>query len=145
MITPCEIIPETLSMLFPCMSMNQYTRIQTPFLYPDGEVIAIFYKDNGDTATLTDLGETLDWLKMQTVTQRKSPRQRQLIADICLNHNIELYGGMLTTHVRRSEDLASAIMRLSQGILRVSDLWFAFRHKSRRSYCQQAKECEIYQ
>lgn len=86
MITPCEIIPETLSMLFPCMSMNQYTRIQTPFLYPDGEVIAIFYKDNGDTATLTDLGETLDWLKMQTVTQRKSPRQRQLIADICLNH-----------------------------------------------------------
>jgi hypothetical protein len=80
--------------------VNQYTRIQTPFLYPDGDVIDIFYRDDGDAAMLTDLGETLGWLKMQTVTQRKSPKQRQLIADLCLNHNIELYRGMLTTRVR---------------------------------------------
>ena len=140
MITPCELITEQIGLLFSCSPMNQYIRIQTPFLYPDGDVIDIFYRAEGDTVTLTDLGETLRWLRMQTVTQRKSPRQRQLIADICLNHNIELYRGMLTTRVRRSEDLAGAVMRLSQGILRVSDLWFTFRNKVGESIVDEVED-----
>jgi hypothetical protein len=140
MITPCEALTEQIGLLFSCSSANQYIRIQTPFLYPDGDIIDIFYKDDGDTATLTDLGETLRWLRMQTITQRKSPRQRQLIADICLNHNIELYRGMLTIRVRRSDDLASAVMRLSQAILRVSDLWFTFRNKVGESITDEVED-----
>ena len=140
MITPCEALTEQIGLLFSCSSVNQYIRIQTPFLYPDGDIIDIFYKDDGDTATLTDLGETLRWLRMQTITQRKSPRQRQLIADICLNHNIELYRGMLTIRVRRSDDLASAVMRLSQAILRVSDLWFTFRNKVGESITDEVED-----
>jgi hypothetical protein len=140
MITPCKLITEQIGLLFSCSPVNQYTRIQTPFLYPDGDIIDIFYREEGDAAVLTDLGETLRWLKMQTVTQRKSPRQRRLIADICLTHNIELYRGMLTTRVRRSEDLTSAVMRLSQGILRVSDLWFTFRHKAGESIVDEVED-----
>ena len=101
------------------VSNNQYTRIRTPFLYPDGDIIDIFYQDQGDIATLTDLGETMRWLSMQTVTQQKSPKQRQLIADICLTHNVEIHRGMLMVRVRRSENLAAAVMRLSQCMLRV--------------------------
>lgn len=140
MITPCELITEQMGLLFICSPVNQYIRIQTPFLYPDGDIIDIFYKEEGDAATLTDLGETLRWLRMQTVTQRKSSRQRQLIADICLNHNIELYRGMLTARVRRSEDLAGVVTRLSQGILRVSDLWFTFRNKVGESIVDEVED-----
>jgi len=140
MATPCELITEQMGLLFTCSPVNQYIRIQTPFLYPDGDIIDIFYKQEGDAATLTDLGETLRWLKMQTVSQIKTTRQRQLIADICLNHNIELYRGMLTVRVRRSEDLAGAVTRLSQGILRVSDLWFTFRNKAGESIIDEVED-----
>jgi hypothetical protein len=140
MVTPCEAITEQIGLLFSCTPVNQYTRIQTPFLYPDGDVIDIFYKEDGETAILTDLGETLRWLRMPSIAQRRSPRQRQLIADICLNHSIELYRDMLTTRVRRPEDLASCIMRLSQGILRVSDLWFTFRSKAGESIADEVED-----
>ncbi len=140
MITPCEALTAQIGLLFSCSPLDHYTRIQTPFLYPDGDIIDIFYREDGDIATLTDLGETLGWLRMQTITQRRSPRQHQMIADICLTHNIELYRGMLTTRVRRSEDLASAIMRLSQSILRVSDLWFTFRNKVGESITDEVED-----
>ncbi len=129
MATLCELITEQTGLLFTCVPTNQYIRIQTPFLYPDGDIIDVFYQDQGDIATLTDLGETMRWLRMQTATQRESPKQRQLIADICLTHNVEIYRGMLMVRVRRSEDPAAAVMRLSQCMLRVSDLWFTFRNK----------------
>jgi hypothetical protein len=140
MVTPCDAITEQIGLLFSCSPVNQYTRIQTPFLYPDGDIIDIFYTEKEDVAILTDLGETLRWLRMPTVAQRRSRRQRQLIADICLNHNIELYRGMLTTRVRRPEDLASGIMRLSQGILRVSDLWFTLRNKAGESIADEVED-----
>jgi hypothetical protein len=140
MVTPCELITEQMGLIFTCVSVNQYIRIQTPFLYPDGDVIDIFYKEEGDAGTLTDLGETMRWLRMQTVSQRKSLRQRQLVADICLNHNIVLYRGMLTVPVGRSEDLAGAVMKLAQGILRVSDLWFTFRNKAGESIVDEVED-----
>jgi hypothetical protein len=140
MTTPCELVTQQLGLLFTCSPINEYIRIQTPFLYPDGDIIDIFYKDEGETATLTDLGETLRWLKMQTATLRRTPKQRQLIADICLNHNIELYRGMLVARMRQAEDLASVLMRLSQGILRVSDLWFTFRNRAGESIVDEVED-----
>lgn len=127
MTTPCESITEQMGLLFICSPLNQHIRIQTPFLYPDGDIIDIFYKEEGDVVTLTDFGETMRWLRMQTVSLRKSSKQRQLIADICLNHNVELYRGMLMLRVRSTENLANSVMRLSQCMMRVSDIWFTFR------------------
>jgi cell division septal protein FtsQ len=127
MATPCELITQQLGSLFTCSPINESIRIQTPFLYPDGDIIDLFYKDEDKTAILTDLGETLRWLKMQTATLRRTPKQRQLITDICLNHDIEIYRGMLMARVRQAEDLAPVLMRLSQGTLKVSDLWFTWQ------------------
>lgn len=140
MATPCELITEQMGLLYTCSPVDQYVRIQTPFLYPDGDIIDIFFQGEGDTGTLTDLGETLRWLRMQTVTQRQSSKQQQLIADICLTHSVELYRGMLTVRVKRSEDFADAITRLSQCILRVSDLWFTFRNKMGESIVDDVEE-----
>ena len=69
------------------------------------------------------------WLRMQTPSMQKSPRQKQLVQDACLNHGVEFYKGMLTVRVRDGEE-AQAITRLSQAALRVSDLWFTFRFRT---------------
>src|ERR1051325_4107345 len=111
MTTPCEQIAQQIGELFTCTVVNDYVRIRTPYLYPDGDLIDIFFSEKNGQLALTDLGETLRWLKMQTVAQRKSVRQKQLIEDVCLNHGIELFRGMLTTRIEKPDDLASGLIR----------------------------------
>lgn len=138
--SPCEQIAKKIGELFTCSSVNQYIRIETPFLYPDGDVIDIFYKEEGEDFILTDLGETLAWLQMQSVSQRKSSKQEQLIKDICLTHGIELRRGMLMVRLKQSDDLAEAIIRLSQATLRVSDIWFTFRGRAGESAIDEVED-----
>lgn len=140
MATTCDLITEQMGLLYTCSPVGQYIRIQTPFLYPDGDIIDVFFQGEGNIGTLTDLGETLRWLRMQTVSQKQSRKQQQLIADVCLTHNIELYQGMLMARVRRPQDFADAIARLCQCILRMSDLWFTFRNKIGESIADDVED-----
>lgn len=140
MATPCELITEQMGLLYSCEQVGQFVRIQTPFLFPDGDIVDLFFQGEGNTGTLTDMGETLQWLRMQTVTRRQASKQQQLIADICLTHNVELYHGMLTVRVRQAEDFAAAMSRLAQCVLRVSDLWFTFRNSMGESIVDDVED-----
>lgn len=111
------------------------TRIRTPFLYPDGDVIDLFVDEKEET--VTDLGETLRWLKMQSLSSKRSPKQQKLLEDVCLNHGLELYKGMLTARVKPGADFASVIMRVAQGALRVADLWFTMRTRAVESVSEE--------
>ena len=139
--TPCDHIAENIGELFDCSPLGGYTRIRTPYLYPDGDVIDLFLSQiDGGSSTLTDLGETLGWLRTQTVSERKTDRQRHLIEDVCLTHGVELYRGMLMLRVKNLDDMAEAISRLSQAALRVSDLWFTFRNQAAASINDEVEE-----
>jgi len=139
--TPCDHIAENMGELFECAPLNGYTRIRTPYLYPDGDVIDLFFSEVGGVPpTLTDLGETLGWLRTQTVSERKTDRQRRLIEDVCLTHGVELYKGMLMVRVRDLGGIAEAVSRLSQAALRVSDLWFTFRNQAAASINDEVEE-----
>ena len=139
-IIPCKQIEEKIGKLFTCSEMNGYVRIRTPYLYPDGDVIDLFLSEKNGSFTLTDLGETLGWLKTQTVAPKKSPKQRQLIADVCLNHGVELFRGMLTVRLETPDEVADALTRLSQAALRVADLWFTFRTRAVESITDEVAE-----
>lgn len=121
--TPCQVIADTIGMLYTCSEVNGFVRIRTPYLYPDGDVIDLFLKP--DTQTLTDLGETLRWLEMQTVSQSLSKKQELCLQDIQITYGIEEYRGMLIVRVRNN--LAEAITRLAQGSIALSNLWFLSR------------------
>jgi hypothetical protein len=127
----CETLKRSVGELFACEDVNGQVRIRTPYLYPDGDYIDLFVKLVGNSLSVSDLGETTRWLRMQTVSPRRSPKQRQMIEDICVTHGVEFYRGMLTLRASAdNSDLASAVMRLGQAALRVSDLWFTFRTRS---------------
>ena len=140
MSTLCETIKPEIGALFTCSPVNEYMRIRTPFLYPDGDVIDLYVKETPAGKTLTDLGESLRWLRNQSLSQRRSTKQRQLIEDICLNHGIEFYKGMLMLRVRTEDDWGKAVMRLAQASLRVSDLWFTFRTRSVESLADEVAD-----
>ncbi|MBZ0171341.1 MAG: DUF1828 domain-containing protein [Phycisphaerales bacterium] len=140
MATPCERIEAGLGELFVCSSHGDFVRLRTPFLYPDGDVIDLFWRDDGDTATLTDLGETLRWLRMQTVARRRTTKQNQLVADVCLNHGVELYQGRLQVRVNPGASPAEEVLRLAQASMRVADLWFTFRTRAVESVTDEVAD-----
>lgn len=122
--TPCIRIAETLGDLFSCTEVNGFTRIRTPYLYPDGDVIDLFYKVSQGQPVLTDLGETLRWLISQITNEFLSKKQEQAIQDILLTHDVEQYRGAFVVRVSARESLASALMRLAQASIAISNLWF---------------------
>jgi hypothetical protein len=136
----CAELTQSVGSLFTCDERDGHVRIRTPFLYPDGDVIDIYAQNGGSVLTLSDFGETLRWLRMQTAAQRRSTKQQQLIQDVLLNHGVELYRGMLTVRVTEPTSLSGAVMRLSQAALRVADLWFTFRTRAVESITDEVAD-----
>lgn len=130
MISPCEVIASTMGDLFECEPVNQYVRIRTPFLYPDGDSVEIYLAEEDSNLTLTDLGETLRWLWMQQAAERRTKRQDKLIQDVAVSSGVELYRGMLCIRLRDPKEMAQAVAILSQAALRVADVWFTFRSRA---------------
>lgn len=137
---PCETLAESLGGLFQCSRHERFIRIRTPYLYPDGDIVDLFCRFDDGGGIVTDLGETIRWLRMQTTASRRSPRQQALIEDICLTHGIEFFKGMLRVGYTNELELAGAVFRLSQAVLRVSDLWFTFRTRAMESVADEVSE-----
>lgn len=127
--TPCDAIAGQLGALFSCVQHEKYIKVRTPFLYPDGDVVDLFLDIKGSQIVVTDLGESLRWLRNQTLTMKRSARQKQLIEDIKLTNDVELYKGMLIARTD-SAGLADAVMRVGQSAVRVGDIWFTLRTRT---------------
>ena len=143
----CKEIQRQIGEQFTCTELGDYLRIRTPYLYPDGDNIDLFCKSKGDTITVTDLGETTGWLRMQSLSLRRSPKQNRLIADVLTTHGVELYRGMLLARCRPDEQLAAVVSRVAQASLRVSDLWFTLRIRAVESITDEVAdyltECDL--
>jgi len=138
---PCAALSAELGELFKCSPHGSYQRIRTPYLYPDGDNIDIFCKEQGrDLITVTDLAESVRWLRMQSLSPRRSTKQRQLITDTCLTHGVEFHRGMLLARWHSGQSLAAVVTRVAQAALRVSDLWFTFRTRSVESVTDEVED-----
>jgi hypothetical protein len=136
----CDTIRQTIGELYTCSRVNDYMRVRTPFLYPDGDVIDVYLIEAGGVVTLTDMGETTRWLRMQSLSDRRSPKQQKLVQDVCLTNGLEFYKGMLNLRVPAGEPIGKAVTRLAQGALRVADLWFTMRTRSVESVTDEVEE-----
>ncbi len=138
--SPCQQITETLGDLFTCKEVNGFTQIRTPFLYPDGDVIDLFYKVSEGRPIVTDLGETRRWLLSQTTSEFLSKKQEQAVQDILLTHDVQEYRGALVVRVGAEDSLASATMRLAQAAIAVGNLWFLVRTRLVSSFEEEVAE-----
>lgn len=126
MITVCDDINKYIGRQFICSNFNRFIKVQTPYLYPDGDIVDIFVKSNDSGLILTDLGETIAWLSSQSISHSLSERKNQLIEDLIFMYQVERYKGMLIKRCNNSENLSSAIVDLCQAIIRVSDIYLTF-------------------
>lgn len=136
----CDRIRAELGDLFTCERQDRFVRIRTPLLYPDGDYIDLFLQEEKDLVTLTDLGETTGWLRLQTPSPKRSPKQNRLIQDVCQTHGVEFFKGTLTLRVQPGQSLADAVLRLGQAAVRVSDLWFTYRTRAVESITDEVAD-----
>ena len=125
-----ESIQKEIGALFTCTEHGDYTRIRTPYLYPDGDYIDLFYWCNDDTMIVTDLAETMGWLWMQSGASRRSRKQMRLVEDACVTHGVKIDRGMILARPRAGETLGALVTRVAQAALRISDLSFTFRNRA---------------
>ena len=137
----CSSIGDSLPALFTCApAPREGIRVRTPLMYPDGGIVDVFVIEVGRGYSITDFGETLGWLRTQSVSRRRSPKQNRMIADVCQTLGIELECGQLVLRVETVDLLGEAVLRLAQAAVRVSDLWFTLRTRTAETVADEFSE-----
>ncbi len=122
-----DALQSTLPELFDCAQpSNNDVRIRTPLLYPDGGLIEVFVYEQAGQLAVTDYGEALGWLSLQSTSKIRSPKRTNLINDICMTLGIRIENGQLQLTCNHIAELGEAVHRLAQAIVRVSDIYFTF-------------------
>ncbi|HHH46920.1 MAG TPA: DUF1828 domain-containing protein [Thiotrichales bacterium] len=126
----CEQLRRAGPPLFECSpAPRESIRVRTPFMYPDGGLIDVFLTERDGRFEVTDFGEALGWLRMQSPRGQLSPKQKRLVEDVCLTLGVELFRGQLVRRVE-SADVSTAVLQVAQTALRVADLWFTMRTRT---------------
>ena len=130
----CVSLGKSLPALFECTpAPREGVRVRTPLMYPDGGVVDVFVVEQSGHCYVTDFGETLGWLRMQSTSAGRSPKQTRLVEDTCQTLGVKLHRGQLVLRTNGADGLGEAVLRLAQAAVRVSDLWFTFRTRTVRS------------
>ena len=137
----CVSIGQSLPPLFVCSPAPQEgVRVRTPLLYPDGGVVDVFVLERGGSYTITDYGDALGWLGMQSVSRQRSRKQQLLLQDVCQTLRIESLQGQLVLRQVRQDALGESVLRVAQAVVRVSDLWFTLRSQALQTTADEVDE-----
>ena len=119
----CLAIGESLPPLFECTpAPREGVRVRTPLMYPDGGMVDVFVLERDGRYDITDFGEALGWMRMQSVSTRRSPKQNRMVEETCQTLGVELRRGQLMLRSGAADGLGEAVMRLAQAAVRVSGL-----------------------
>ncbi len=137
----CASIGQSLPPLFVCSPAPQEgVRVRTPMLFPDGGVVDVFVLERDNSYIVTDYGDAIGWLGMQSVSRQRSPRQQALVQDVCQTLRIELIQDQLVLRQVMKDGLGESVLRVAQAAVRVSDLWFTFRSQSLQRTADEVDE-----
>ena len=137
----CSSLGQSLPPLFVCSPGSQEgVRVRTPLLYPDGGVVDVFVLEYGNRYKVTDFGDALGWLALQSVSQHRSPKQQALVLDVCQTLRIEMIQDQLVLQEVTKDALGESVLRVAQAAVRVSDLWFTLRSQSFQTTADEVDE-----
>ena len=114
-------IQDSLSDIFGCSEApSGAVRVRTPLTYPDGTLVDLFLIARDDGAVVvTDYGETMGWLRMQSV-KGLTRGQRRKIARVCQGLNVALAQGRITIIAQDGRALGGAVARVGQAAVLIA-------------------------
>ena len=127
----CASVGRSLPALFECTpAQREGVRVRTPLMYPDGGIVDVFVVERDGRYHVSDYGEALGWLRMQSVSARRLPKQHRMVEDTCQTLGVELHRGQLTFRSGGTDVVGEAVLRVAQAVVRVADLWFTLRTRA---------------
>ena len=127
--------------LFVCSPAPQEgVRVRTPMLYPDGGVVDVFVLERNGRYIVTDFGDALGWLGLQSVSHKRTKKQDALIQDVCLTLRIEISRDQLMLRDVSGGALGESVLRVAQAAVRISDLWFTLRSQVNQTTADEVDE-----
>lgn len=137
----CVFIGKSLPPLFVCSPASQEgVRVRTPLLYPEGGFVDVFVLERANGYTITDYGDAMGWLGLQSVARRLSPKGHLLAQDVCQTLGLELSHDQLVLRDIANDELGESVLRVAQAVVRVSDLWFTLRNQSLQTTADEVDE-----
>ena len=120
-------------------------RIATPFQYPDGSLIDVFLKGEGDlweTLELSDKGYTTAYLLDLQIKHWTTIRRKTIVSDICKSLGVMHDGGVFKTRILTSEieSIPDHLVRLAQACIRVTDVAFTQRFRTQGVFLEDMEE-----
>jgi hypothetical protein len=110
---------------------NGMIRMATPFNYPNGSKIDLFLGSESplfESHYLTDLGNTTAYLLDMQIKPWATKKRKQIMADVCGSLGITHVGGEFRVGVESNDQIASAMVRLAQACIRITDIAFTQRN-----------------
>lgn len=137
----CDSLHLTLPALYECApAPHGAVRVRTPLMYPDGGAVDVFVLERDAGYVITDHGDAIGWLGMQSSSVRLSKKQRSLVDDVCETQGLEFDRGRLVTRCDGIVPVADAIERVALGVVRVCDIWFTFRSHASESVADEVDD-----
>lgn len=126
--TGTELLDFLLDCLPPDYEFHQVpdgsVQVVTTLLYPDGGVADVFVLERGEGYFVTDHGDTLGWVRMQSAGDPLSRAQRRSLEDVCLSLGVDIHQGQLCVHCDNAASLGDAVQRVAKGIERVAKVLY---------------------
>ena len=136
-----EALQSGLGELYTTEARGELVQNTTPYLLPDNDCVTLYCRIEGDAIRVTDLGETCHcWLAMEMLAIPDPPNLDETIDQICADLGVEHEHGEIFVSFNPNKpignwtnSLAGVVARVTNAVIRVSDLWYAFRPKPSRT------------
>ena len=139
--TLCAALQQAMPPLFVCSpAPEEGVRVRTPMLYPDGGVVDVFVQERNGGYIVTDYGDALGWLGLQSASRQRSQKQIALIQDVCQTLRIQQFRDQLILPDVAGAALGESVLRVAQAVVRVSDIWFTLRSQALQTTADEVDE-----
>lgn len=126
--TIAGLMTSSIGRILPCTPMMQGEfQISTPLLFPDGDYISIFVRQQGARFLVTDAGELAHCLVSNDISLNLTARRREILDEILIVNTTRFEHGEVFAVVEEPEDLPFAIFRVAQSVARGSDMIYSRR------------------
>lgn len=117
----CAALGSQWGAMFQCSSAGERVQIRTPFVFPDGDLIDVYWRDTDGGPVVSDLGDTFGWLFINGGNETLTVPQNRAYDGACKTYGVERQSGVLLARVSNG-NVADAVVRLAQAITAVSQV-----------------------
>lgn len=108
--------------------------VSTPYIYPDGTVMDLYFRAEGDSILITDRGDFDFWVHSALAGVRFPSDIDERIASVCSSFGVEFHLGGFSARCGPSDSLAHVIAHVTQALMQAACWLNSFTYVSTSAF-----------